>query len=201
MISQISKYSVFLMLRIHSIDFSLNGLNFWFLSKFQSGEPVSSLFLCECHPAFVQLNVVDLVFWNLCYCCGFSRTLQFICSYRYRHGFPSTLHFLCFDGQRMFSLQKWWNPDACDANGLSTALWCNLGDWHTLLRNFSPVVLSFCPTTVCLATWRTPPRWAWWTACWRSENLAILRILGLQDSVCLFWRFLDFYGKNVLLVL
>ena len=103
---------------------------------FQIGGSVSWLLLCECHLAFEQPSVVDLVFWSLRDRLGFPRTLH--------HGFLRTLRFLCFDGRRMFSLQDWRNPEVHDATSA----------WARLLAVIFETDTLCC--TIFLPTWWIP---------------------------------------------
>ena len=132
-ISHISKYSVFLMLRIHSIDFSMKGLNFWFLSKSAISDP---RFGCVSN-WWISFLTVSLRMSSCFYAveCGGPCILKSMLPLRVS---PNSSLFLL-----------WWSTDVLGSKlvepwrpwykfGLSTALCGNLGDWYNLLCNSFP---------------------------------------------------------------
>ena len=141
-ISHISKFFVFSMLRINSIDFSLNRLNCWFLSKSAISDSrlgcVSNWWI-----SFLSVSLrMSSSFWTVE--CGGPCILKSFLPHQVSPNSlsprvsPYSSHSLLWwstDGLAS-KLEESWRP-WCKF-GLSAALCGNLGDWYTLLYNSSP---------------------------------------------------------------
>ena len=123
-ISHSSKCSVLPMLVIDSFDFSLNGLNssilikssinesrfWWFSNCWNSLFPISlRLFFLNCWVRFSLNSVINVT----------ASTSS--------DEFPRTSRFVRFDGQRVFSLPDWKDPDVHDKSSAWVRLAGTLG--------------------------------------------------------------------------
>ena len=82
-------------------------------------------------------SVVDFVFWSRCHRFESPRTL--------RNGFTRTPRFVCFGGQRMFSLRDWKDPGVHDANSAWVRLFAVTWEIDTFCCTI--LLLTSCFTT------------------------------------------------------